>query len=204
MFFKKNAEKPQSIGEKICDCFKTPPILESERLIYKKIVPENAEDMYEYSQLEEVTRYLLWSPHIKLSQTEKYIKLLQRKYDDGAFWDFGLTYKETGKFIGTCGITSFDNNTSTIEIGYVLSPDFWGMGLAVEAAKTVMKYCFENFGAEKICGKFMEGNNGSMRVMTKLGMTLEGIYRRSMYVKGDYKTIHVYEISKERFFELNI
>ena len=203
MFFRKNTEKNQSLGEKIRECFKNPPVLESERLIYKKIVPENAQEMYEYSKLEDVTRYLLWSPHIKLSQTEKYIKLLQRKYDEGAFWDFSLTYKENEKFIGTCGITSFDDNTNTIEIGYVLSPDFWGRGLAVEAAKTIMAYCFENFGAETICAKFMDGNNGSMRVMSKLGMTLEGIYHRSMYVKGDYKTIHVYEIKKEKFFELN-
>lgn len=203
MFFKRNGDKNISLTEMIREAFKNVPTLESERLIYKRILPENAEDMYDYSKCEEVTRYLLWTPHVGLTQTEKYIKLLQKKYDNGSFWDFGLTYKPDGKFIGTCGITSIDDETKTIEIGYVLAPGYWGMSLAPEAAKTVMKYCFDNFGAEKICGKFMEGNNGSMRVMTKLGMTLEGIYRRSMYVKGEYKTIHVYEISKEKFFEVN-
>ncbi len=203
MFFKKNAEKESGITEKICETFKDTPTLESDRLIYKRIVPENAQDMFDYSKCEEVTRYLLWTPHVSLTQTEKYIKLLQKKYDNGSFWDFGLTYKEDGRFIGTCGITSMDDDTRTIEIGYVLAPEYWGKELAPEAARTVMRYCFDTFGAEKICGKFMEGNNGSMRVMTKLGMTLEGIYRKSMYVKGEYKTIHVYEITKERFFEVN-
>ncbi|MBE6704119.1 MAG: GNAT family N-acetyltransferase [Ruminococcaceae bacterium] len=203
MFFKKNAEKESGITEKIRETFKDTPTLESDRLIYKRIVPENAQDMFDYSKCEEVTRYLLWTPHVSLTQTEKYIKLLQKKYDNGSFWDFGLTYKEDGRFIGTCGITSMDDDTRTIEIGYVLAPEYWGKELAPEAARTVMRYCFDTFGAEKICGKFMEGNNGSMRVMTKLGMTLEGIYRKSMYVKGEYKTIHVYEITKERFFEVN-
>lgn len=203
MFFRKNKPETAALGEKIKEAFKNPPVLESERLIYKKIVPENTQDMYEYSKLEEVTRYLLWTPHISEIQTGKYIALLQKKYANGSFWDFGLTYKENGKFIGTCGITSFEDETNTIEIGYVLAPEYWGMELAPEAARTVMRYCFENFGAERVVGKFMEGNNGSMRVMTKLGMTLEGIYRRSMYVKGDYKTIHVYEITKEHFFEVN-
>ncbi len=203
MFFRKNAEKEPTVTEKLRETFRNVPVLESDRLIYKKIVPENAQDMYDYSKLEEVTRYLLWTPHISLTQTEKYIKLLQKKYDSGSFWDFGLTYKEDGRFIGTCGITSAEDDGRIIEIGYVLAPEYWGRELAVEAARTVMKYCFENFGAEKICGKFMEGNNGSMRVMTKLGMTLEGIYRNSMFVKGEYKTIHVYEITKERFFRLN-
>ncbi len=203
MFFKRNAEKDTSLTEKIRETFKDIPTLESDRLIYKRIVPENAQDMYDYSKCEEVTRYLLWIPHTGLAQTEKYIKLLQKKYDNGSFWDFGLTHKDDGKFIGTCGITSIDDEMKTIEIGYVLAPEYWGMGLAPEAARTVMKFCFETFGAEKICGKFMEGNNGSMRVMTKLGMSLEGIYRKSMYVKGEYKTIHVYEITKDKFFEVN-
>ena len=203
MFFKRNTTYERPLSEKVRDTFKCPPELESERLIYKKILPENAQDMYDYSKLEEVTRYLLWTPHISLVQTEKYIKLLQKKYDNGSFWDFGLNYKENGKFIGTCGITSTEDETYTVEIGYVLAPEYWGKGIATEAAMNVMRYCFETFGAKRICGKFMEGNNGSMHVMTKLGMTLEGIYRRSMYVKGDYKTIHVYEITRERFFELH-
>lgn len=202
MFFKKSGTKDITISEKVRDTFKNAPTLESDRLIYKRIVPENTQDMFDYSKLEEVTRYLLWTPHVSFTQTEKYIKLLQKKYDNGSFWDFGLTSKEDGRFIGTCGITSVEDETDTIEIGYVLAPDYWGKGIATEAAKTVMRYCFENFGCRRICGKFMEGNNGSMRVMTKLGMTLEGIYRNSMYVKGEYKTIHVYEITRERFYEL--
>ena len=201
--FHKKEEKSETMESKIRETFKSPPILESERLLYKKIVPENAQDMFDYSKEEDVTRYLLWTPHISLTQTEKYIKLLQRKYDNGSFWDFGLTFKEDGRFIGTCGITSIDDSTNTLDIGYVLAPGYWGKGIATEAAKTVMKYCFDTFGAEKICGKFMEGNLGSMGVMKKLGMTLEGVYKRSMYVKGEYKTIHVYEVTKEQFYTVN-
>jgi len=204
MFFKhRKAEKKENLDTMVRETFKETPVLESERLIYKKIVPENTYDMYEYSKQEEVTRYLLWTPHISVTQTERYINLLQKKYANGSFWDFGLTSKEDGKFIGTCGITSIDDDTNTLEIGYVLAPNYWEKGLATEAARKVMDYCFTTFSPDRICGKFMEGNDGSMGVMKKLGMTLEGIYRRSMYVKGDYKTIHVYEITKERFYEVN-
>ena len=201
MFFKKSTDGQDLLGEKIKTVFSNHPELHSKRLVYKIIAPENAQDMYEYSCREETTRYLLWTPHTSISQTQRYIKLLSKKYENGAFWDFGLTFRDTGKFIGTCGITSFDEEKNSIEIGYVLSPDFWGMGLATEAAKTVMTYCFETFGVDSIFAKFLEGNNASMRVMQKLGMTLEGIYRNSMYVKGEYKTVHVYEITREKFFE---
>ena len=141
----------------------------------------------------------MWTPHLSLSQTSRYINLLQKKYARGDFWDFGLCDKESGKFIGTCGITSFDEKENLIEIGYVLSPDFWGRGYATEAARTVAKFCFDTFPVDRICAKCSEGNDASVNVMKKLGMTLEGIYKNSMLIKGEYKTIHVYHVSREDF-----
>lgn len=203
MFFRRRADEPVSLGEKLKRTFRGSPELESERLSYRKIAPENAGDMYEYSRLEEVTRYLLWMPHSGPAETQRYIKLLQKKYAEGAFWDFGLTCRENGKFIGTCGVTSYDENDNSLEIGYVLSPDFWGRGLAVEAARTVMAFCFDTFGVRRITAKHLEGNDRSARVMRKLGMRLEGVYRNSLYVKGSYKTVHVYEITHEEFEQQN-
>lgn len=202
LFFRKTPQE-KSLGDKIKETFKGEPELSSERLIYKKIVPENADDMYEYSHLDEVPKYLLWMPHSGPLETQRYVRLLQKKYASGSFWDFGLTYRENGKFIGTCGITSYDEDENSIEIGYVLNPDYWGRELAVEAARTVMKFCFDTYGVSLIKAKFMEGNDRSLRVMQKLGMKLEGVYRHSMYVKGDYKTIHVYFITREDFSERN-
>ena len=199
IFFRREAGEPVSLGEKLKRTFRGTPQLESARLSYRKIVQDDARDMYEYSCREEVTRYLLWMPHSGLSETQRYIKLLQKKYAEGAFWDFGLTYRETGKFIGTCGVTSYDEDDNSLEIGYVLAPDFWGQGLAAEAARTVMAFCFDTFGVRRITAKHLEGNDRSARVMRKLGMRLEGIYRNSLYVKGSYKTVHVYEITREEF-----
>ena len=69
MFFKKSGTKDITISEKVRDTFKNAPTLESDRLIYKRIVPENTQDMFDYSKLEKVTRYLLWTPHVSFTQT---------------------------------------------------------------------------------------------------------------------------------------
>ena len=47
----------------ITKIFRNPPILDTERLILRKIVKTDYPDMYEYSKRAEVTKYLLWSPH---------------------------------------------------------------------------------------------------------------------------------------------
>lgn len=198
-FFK--APKEGTLEYKVKKTFENPPTLQSDRLLLVKIEPRYAEDMFEYSSDDEVTKYLTWSSHSSLKETERYIKLLQKKYAAGVFNDWGLIYKENGKFIGTTGFTSFDYQENTAEIGYVLSRSYHGMGLAVEAALTVMKFGIEEFGLSGFCAKCMQGNDASLRVMQKCKMTMEGIYRNSMFIKGEYKTIIVCRADSSRIME---
>ena len=188
-FFK--APKEGTLEYNVKKTFENPPTIESERLILTKILPQHASDMHEYSCDDDVTRYLTWSSHKTPKETERYINLLQKKYKSGVFNDFGLVIKETGKFIGTCGFTSFDYENNTAEIGYVLAKPFWGQGLALEAAQRVMKFGIEHFGLSGFCAKCIQGNDASLRVMQKCGMTVEGVYSGSMFIKGEYKTIIV-------------
>ena len=195
-------KKDNSLDVKIKEIFANPPTLETKRLRLVKISPKHAEDMYTYSCDPDVTKYLTWSCHSSVKETERYINLLQKKYAAGVFNDWGLIHKDSGRFIGTCGFTSFDYETGTAEIGYVLSKDFWGTGLAAEATRCVMEFGFENFNLDGFFAKCMEGNDASVRVMQKVGMSFDNIYRNGMFIKGSYKTIIVYRVTKEKFYSL--
>ena len=186
---------------KVKETFANPPTLTTDRLILCKITEVHAHDMYEYSSDPDVTRYLTWSCHVSENQTARYIKVLQKKYADGSFNDWGVVLKDTGKFIGTCGYTSFDFDTSDAELGYVLAQPYWGKGYAAEAVKCVMKYAVENFGIEQFHAKHMEGNDASGRVMQKCGMKFEAMYKHSMFIKGEFKNIVVYRCTSEEFLK---
>lgn len=190
-------------NRKIKTVFQNIPVIETPRLILRKISESDARDMYEYSCLESVTKYLTWMPHSSIKETERYIKLLEKRYRAGAFWDFGLEYRENSKFIGTCGFTSFNISENSAEIGYVLAPGYWGKKLASEAAHAVMNFGFSVFGLDFMCARFIEGNISSSKVMSSLGMTFENIYKNSMYIKGEYKTIIEYKITKDTFMSKN-
>jgi len=58
----------------------------------------------------------------------------------------------------------------TIEIGWRLAHDFWGLGYATEAAKAVLEYSFNVLGLEEIVSFTYEGNQRSRHVMDKIGM----------------------------------
>ena len=180
--------------------FSNPPTLESDRLILRKISVSDAEDMFAYSQREDVTRYLLWDPHPDVIYTEHYIRYLQGRYEVGDFYDFALVLRTTGKMIGTVGFTSFDLPNSGAEIGYVISPEYQGCGYATEAVKRILAYGFEECGLVRISAICMKGNLASLRVMEKCGMKREGVLRSAVYAKGEMKDVHLSAIIDRDYF----
>ena len=175
--------------ERMFDIFTHMPQITTERLLLRKIVIQDAEDMFSYAKLSEVTRYLTWYEHPDLLYTKRYITFLQRKYHAGEFYDFAVVHRADRKMIGTCGFTRIDTVNNAAEIGYVLSPAYHHMGIATEAAGAVMKFGFETLSLHRIEAKFMEGNDASRAVMERLGMTFEGFERDAVFVKGRYVTV---------------
>jgi RimJ/RimL family protein N-acetyltransferase len=72
-----------------------------------------------------------------------------------------------------CRLIGFLNDVemckSTIELGYVIHPDFHGLGFATEALNAVIDYLF-NRGYQEIYAGAFENNIASMKVMKKCGM----------------------------------
>lgn len=177
--------------EKIYKIFSNMPTLNTERLILRPMCVGDAADMFDYAQREDVTTYLLWSPHQSISYTREYLKYIETRYDAGDFYDWAVIEKSSGKMIGTCGFTRIDTPNNAGEIGYVLNPEFHGKGYGTEAASEALRFGFDVIGLHRIEAKFMEGNVASLRVMDKLGMTFEGFRKESMLVKGKYRTIGI-------------
>ncbi len=179
--------------------FSSLPTLKTERLILRKMSPSDAEDMFEYAHLEEVTRYLLWSPHNSIAHTKEYLKYIKERYSVGDFYDWAVIDKEASKMIGTCGFTKIDAANNSAEIGYVLNPEYHRKGLAPEAAKAVIDFGFKVLGLNRIEARFIKGNTPSLRVMEKLGMTFEGYARQAALIKGEYHTIGTCCILKSEY-----
>ena len=185
--------------ELIYSIFSNIPTLVTERFILRKISVDDTDDMYEYAKDYSVTKYLTWSPHRDKGCTLDYLIYLQNRYKTGDFFDWAIVCKDTGKMIGTCGFTRVFFWHEGAEIGYVLNPAYHGKGIATEVVGRVIRYGFENLALERIEGKYMIGNEASRRVMEKNGMIFEGVRRKGMLIKGEYRDVGVCAIIREDF-----
>ena len=176
------------------------PVIETERLIFRKMRVSDARDMYEYACKEETSRYLLWAPHSSYYYTVKLLRFLQGEYENVSFFDLAVIDKESGKMIGSAGFTSFDTDKGIAEIGYVLNPDYHGKGIATEALKVMTDVAFRILGASRVECKYLDGNVASLRVMQKCGMVHLGIVGQ-MLVQGFYRNYGVCYIEKEEYLK---
>ena len=178
------------------------PSLETERLLLREMKKSDFNDVYEYSSNPQTSEYLLWEVHRSPEYTKEFLDYVISKYKSGEYNDWALVYKPDNKMIGTCGFTKIDQENNVAEIGYVINPNYWNMGIATEAAEAVIDFAFNTMGMNRVEAKFMYGNDASLSVMKKLGMKFEGYHRDMLLVKGKYRTIGYAAILRSEYKNL--
>lgn len=180
---------------------KDTPVFETDRLIFRPIRQDDAEDMYGYACDGEVTKYLLWSEHPDIGFTRRYIKRIGELYRQGEYYDWAAVRKSDRKMIGTAGFAQLDMKNGAGEIGYVLARPCWHQGYGTEMAKALIDFGFSYFGFNRIQARYMKENVYSRSVMDKCGMRFEGILREALFVKGEYRDIGVCSILRSEYLK---
>ena len=83
--------------------FDVMPVLETERLLLRKMEMRDAPDMFEYSCDPLVAKHVLWDAHTSVSDTKSYIRFMIRKYRGGEPSSWCIVEKATDKVVGTIG-----------------------------------------------------------------------------------------------------
>lgn len=143
--------------------------LRTERLILRQWRQEDLEDFYEYARVDGVGQMAGWLPHESIEITQTIL-------------DSFINNKKTfalelgGKVVGSFGIENYKEddfpeliNLRGRSIGYVLSKNYWGLGLMPEAVKAVQQYLFETVGLDFILVSHYVWNGQSRRVIQKSG-----------------------------------
>ena len=177
------------------EVFADPPELETERLLLRRMRQDDAQDMFAYASDPEVTRYVLFDTHRSVEDSEVFLRFAVEGYERGDFGGWGVVLKDSGAFIGTCGVdVNFAPEHDRAELGYVLSREHWGKGLMPEAVRAVIRFGFGRMELNRIQARCVAENTASARVMEKVGMTYEGTLRASEYIKGAFRDMKIYSI----------
>lgn len=169
--------------------------IETERLILRDASVDDAEDMFEYAKLEEVTKYLSWKPHISVKDSEKILDMLSKEAKEKDSYVLkAIVLKENDKMIGTIDARIFGDGLKDAEFGYCLNPKYWNKGYMSEALKAFIQTLHKERGVENVFGSFERENIASKRVMQKNEMYYYETVRRNFKNKGEVELIRYKEL----------
>lgn len=149
----------------------------SERLGFRNWVEEDFPTMASISGNPEVMEFF---PAVATElQTIDFLKRMQQMCIDKGYCYFAVDELESSRligFIGLCDQTYESSFTPAVDIGWRLSPEFWGKGYATEGAKRCLDYGFRVIGLDRIISTAPSVNVRSVHVMEKIGMKLMGSF----------------------------
>ena len=150
------------------------PELTTPRLLLRPFVPADVDDIFEYARDPEWGEFLLDSlpqPYTRRSAEEF---IADRMVAPGTQFSWAIVVGGAG--VGGI-ILSVDAKHETGEIDYALAKAHWGRGFMAEAAGAVVDWGFGERGLHRISSQADIRNRRSWRVMEKLGMRREGLFR---------------------------
>jgi len=169
-------------------------ILETKRLLLRRQVSEDLDALWALYCDTEITKYI---PDAPRSYQEAREELEWHMHGHPRYPELGLwatIHKESGKFIGRCGLLPWTiDGQRAVEVAYTINREYWGQGLATEAARGILDYGFTKLNLSRLICLIDPENIASQRVAEKIGMTLE---KKVDGIAGDNYPTLIYSVER--------
>ncbi|HEY9717214.1 MAG TPA: GNAT family N-acetyltransferase [Trichormus sp.] len=169
--------------------------LETERFLLRAFTEDDLDDLAALYGDPVVMRY--YPKTYSREETQEFLARIINGYSQVGHHLLAMIYKPNGQFIGRCGIVRQNIEDESIpEIGYMLNKDYWGMGLATEAARKLRDFGFSAFQFERIVSLVRPINTPSQAVARRNGMK---IIRDVTYASLDH---HLFCITRQEWLAM--
>ena len=154
-------------------------ILETERLILRQFSLHDAEFILSLLNEPSFIQNIGDRGVRNLEDARSYITRVPiASYEQNGFGLYLVELKESGEPIGMCGLIK-RAGLEDVDIGYGFLPKYWSKGYAIESAMAVKEYAREVIGLKRLVAITDPENQGSIRVLEKIGLKFEKMVRLS-------------------------
>ena len=172
-------------------------ILETPRLLLRRLDDADLERLFDFYQDAEVMRFLGPRPE----RRDEFVAAQRQRWSDHerdhGWGQWAVVRKEDGTFVGRCGpVMQHIDGVDEVEIGYALGAEFWGRGYAAEAAVACRDWAFRTLGVPHLISLINPLNARSQAVARRNGMT---VWKRALFREVE---VDVWRITREEWERL--
>lgn len=166
-------------------------VLETKRLILRRLTMDDLDALFALYRDPEVRKYFPEGTLTYEETKEELEWIINVYYGQYGFGLWATIHKETGQFIGRCGLLPWTiEQRPEVEVAYLLAKAYWGQGLGTEVAQAILDYGFEQLHLSRLICMVDPENQASSKVARKIGMTLE---KEAEDEKGPYLLYSTYK-----------
>jgi len=175
------------------------PELETAHLRLRAYRADDVEPMFALYSDPRVMRYWSFPPWVEIAQARIYINRCLAGMDSGEIFPWAIADRDSDRLIGALTLFSLHADQLRAEIGYSLSPDFQGRGLATEALQSGLAYAFDELGLVRVEADIDPRNEPSCRLLERIGFEREGLLRKRWRVNDEVCDSAFYGLLVEDF-----
>jgi RimJ/RimL family protein N-acetyltransferase len=174
------------------------PVLVTERLVLRGIVPDDAADLFAFRSDPVEQRYND-PPLVTLDEAHDLIRRLDRERVENNALHWGVTLAGDDRVVGLLGYNEVVAEHRRAALGYDLARRLWGRGLATEAITAVLDHGFDALGLNRVEAHTDAANERSIRLLHRLGFWREGTFHNRFLEEDGYHDIALFvRLARER------
>lgn len=165
--------------------------------------PYRAEDLPEFVEAaresaDTVGRWLGFA-HATYSQEEgaEWFARTAQNLAAGTAYELGIFERDTGRFVGGCGLNHFNVVHPLCNLGYWVRHSCEGRGIASAAVRALSRYAFGTLQIQRVEILVSVGNEPSRAVALRVGALYEGVLRNRLRVNGQVSDAHMFSLVPE-------
>lgn len=180
-------------------CFQPFPNLESKRLSFRKLSNDDVKEVFELRSNPDTMKFI---PKPLLSNFEealKHIKMINDSIDANTDINWAVTEKGNNKCIGIIGFHRTQPEHYRTELGYMITPEYWGKGYVTEGVKTILNYAFNELNFHSVEAVIDSRHTASEKVLLKCGFSKEAHFKENFYYNNEFTDTVIYSLLKRNF-----
>lgn len=170
------------------------PVLETERLILRRIILEDAADYFEMRNNVDAMKYISQPIQKSIEETaEKILRVNEMiSFNEGIGW--AVCLKTNNKMIGTVSFHKLLKEHYRAELGYMLNPKLWRQGITTEAVQCIIDFGFNQLKLHSIEAHIDPENKGSEKLLQRCNFLREAYFKENYYFNGKFLDTAVYSL----------
>lgn len=158
--------------------------IETERLMLKALVEDDATELFEIFSDHEVMRYWNTAPWRSIDEAKTFISDSTASMSSNTDVILGIYLKNNGQLLGKVMLFNYAKESRRAEIGFGLSRNAWGKGIIFEAGSALIDHAFNTLQLRRIEAEIDPENTASGNTLERLGFEKEGLLRQRWEING--------------------